>query len=127
MRIELHIERVVLEDLGLAPGSRDALEAALRAELGRLLETGAFVRSQAQNGLRGGAVRSVRGAPLVLPEGAAHGQGGYAGMLGARIAGSIAGSLGGSIADSISASIAVRPASTAAPSTQGPAAAGGSR
>jgi hypothetical protein len=119
MRVELHIERLVLVDLGLAPGSRDALEAALRAELGRLLETQSFARSQAQTGLRGGTVRSVRGAPLVLPDGTAHGQGGYAGMLGARIASSIAGS--------ISASIAARPASTAAPSTRGPAAAGGSR
>ncbi|WP_321949231.1 hypothetical protein [Paraburkholderia sp. J10-1] len=123
MRIELHIERVVLEDLGISPGSRDALEAALRAELGRLLETESFARSRARTGLRGDTVRSVRGAPLVLPEHAAHGQRGYAGILGARIASSLA----GSIAGSISASIAARPASTAAPSTRGPAAAGGSR
>lgn len=55
MNIELHIERIVLDGLQVAPRDRAHLQAAVEAELTRLLATGGL-RSEL---LSGGAMRSL--------------------------------------------------------------------
>jgi hypothetical protein len=40
MNINLHIERLVLDGLSVSPADRPRLQAAIEAELGRLLSTG---------------------------------------------------------------------------------------
>lgn len=50
MNIKLHIERLVLEGLELAPNQRSLLEASLTSELTRLLNEGGLA-----SGLREGA------------------------------------------------------------------------
>jgi hypothetical protein len=63
MRIHLHIERLVLDGFDLEAGEGPALQAALQAEVGRLL---------AEQGLgdgcrQGGAMAYLRGAELQAP------------------------------------------------------------
>jgi hypothetical protein len=55
VNIELHIERMVLDGLQVAPRDRPNLQAAVEAELTRLLATGGL-RSEL---LSGGAMRSL--------------------------------------------------------------------
>ena len=65
VNIELHIERLVLDGLQVAPQDRSQLQGALEAELTRLLATGGL-RSEL---LSGGAMRSVAGAEIrVTPQ-----------------------------------------------------------
>lgn len=64
MKINLHIERLVLDGLAVEPQQRHLLQAALEAELGGLL---------AQNGLgsslsSGGAFRSVQADAISVGE-----------------------------------------------------------
>lgn len=60
MNIVLHIERVILDGVSLAPHERPLLQAALEAELGRLLAEGglgnAFQTGGAVPRLAGGTV-----------------------------------------------------------------------
>jgi len=66
MNIQVNIERLILEGVSVAPNQRPALQAAVEAELGRLL---------AKNGLAsalqgGGVVPHVPGGVLeVVPDG----------------------------------------------------------
>jgi len=55
MNIELHIERIVLDGLPVAPRDRAHLQAAIETELSRLLAAGGL-RSEL---LSGGAMRSL--------------------------------------------------------------------
>ena len=55
MNIELHIERIVLDGLQVAPRDRTQLQAAVQTELARLLAAGGL-RSEL---LSGGAMRSL--------------------------------------------------------------------
>ena len=55
MNVELHIERLVLEGLQLEPRHRSLLQAALEAELTRLLMTSGLRADL----LSGGAMRSL--------------------------------------------------------------------
>jgi hypothetical protein len=55
MNIELHIERLILDGLQVEPRNRAALQAAVEAELTRLLTAGGL-RAEL---LSGGAVRSL--------------------------------------------------------------------
>ena len=48
MDINLHIERVVLDGVGLAPGQRHLLQASLETELARLLTDGGLASGLAQ-------------------------------------------------------------------------------
>ena len=50
MRIEVHIERLVLEGLPVTPGERPRVRAAVEAELARLLSTGGLNREIATGG-----------------------------------------------------------------------------
>ena len=43
MNINLHIERLVLDDVNIAPGQRDLLQASITTELTRLLNNGGLV------------------------------------------------------------------------------------
>jgi len=56
MNVNLHIERLVLEGIAVEPAHRPALQAALQAELGRLLAQGGVSPSLAA----GGAMQSLR-------------------------------------------------------------------
>lgn len=66
MNISLHIDRLVLNGISLSPAQRPVLQAAMEAELGRLL---------AENGMgsawkMGGAVPSIAAPQIQLsPEG----------------------------------------------------------
>jgi hypothetical protein len=73
MNINLHIERLVLDGIPLSPGERPLLQAAVKAELTRLLARGGL--SDALQS--GGALYNVRspgiqlaneGSPLQLGE-----------------------------------------------------------
>ncbi len=55
MSIALHIERLILDGIALPPGGERHLQAAVEAELVRLLASGDLARE-----LRGGAVPAVR-------------------------------------------------------------------
>jgi hypothetical protein len=60
MNITVHIERLVLDGVPVAPADRPVLQAALESELGRLLRTGrlpADLSSAAVPGVAGGDVR----------------------------------------------------------------------
>lgn len=84
MSVRLHIERLVLEGIELGAGERPLLQAAMEAELGRLLTEGGI-----GTGLSGGgAVPSVRASGFEM--GAEHDPG----RLGRQIAGSVYGGLG---------------------------------
>jgi hypothetical protein len=65
MDVRLHIERLVLDGLPLGPRERRELEAALGAELGRLLAQGPLHPELAA----GGAVPSLRAPDLPLVAG----------------------------------------------------------
>lgn len=62
MNVNLHIERLVLEGIDLGPAERPVLQAALEAELGRLLTEGGVGPAL----VGGGAVPSVRADGFVL-------------------------------------------------------------
>lgn len=89
MKIVLHIERLVLEDLGLGPPGSAALAGALQAELGRLLAA----QGLAANWRSGKALPYLRGAALTLPPAEPGGR--HAHALGARIAASVHACIGG--------------------------------
>jgi len=84
MNIELHIERLVLDGLELAPHQNSRLQAAIETELTRLLGEGGLSGQLAQ----GGAHPRV-GANSIQPQ---RGQG--PGQLGNQIAGAVYGSIG---------------------------------
>ena len=66
MPISLHIDRLILHDISLPPAQRPVLQAAMQAELGRLLAEGG-VGAAWQSG---GAVPSVTAPQIQLsPEG----------------------------------------------------------
>jgi hypothetical protein len=62
MNVNLHIERLVLDGIDVEPAHRPALQAAVEAELGRLLAQGGVGASLAG----GGAVPSVRAGGLQM-------------------------------------------------------------
>lgn len=59
--VELHIERLVLDGVAIAPGEGERLQEAVASELGRLLREGALDPALAAGGARphlaGGTVR----------------------------------------------------------------------
>ena len=63
MNITLHIERLIVEGLDLPQRQRGALQAALEAELGRLLAQGEIGTHLAQ----GGAVPRLAAPAIQLP------------------------------------------------------------
>jgi hypothetical protein len=63
MNIELHIERLILEGLPVSPRDRANLQAAVEAELTRLLAAGGL-RSEL---LSGGAMRSLSAGEFQVP------------------------------------------------------------
>ena len=67
MNVRLHIERLVLDGLPLAPGQAPLVQAAVETELARLLATGGVAP-----GLSGlGAVPALRADGLQIAPGAA--------------------------------------------------------
>jgi hypothetical protein len=85
MSIQLHIERLVLDGFDLRAGDRAKLQAAVEAELARLLAEGGL----APGLTAGGAIPALRGGALQLLE-----RGGAAGM-GEGIARAVFGGIGG--------------------------------
>ena len=83
MNVELHIDRLVLEGIDLDPAQRPLLQAALEAELGRLIGEGGVGSLAA-----GGAVPSVKAEGFQMS-----GDGNPA-QLGRQIAGSVYGGIG---------------------------------
>ena len=83
MNVELHIDRLVLEGIDLDHAQRPALQAAVEAELGRLLAAGGVGALAA-----GGAVPSVRAEGFQMS-----GDGSPA-QLGRQIAGAVYGGIG---------------------------------
>jgi hypothetical protein len=65
-RVELRIERLVLDGVALGPGGERALYGALEARLTELVAAGA-----AGQPLTGGSASCVRATPLTLARGAA--------------------------------------------------------
>ncbi len=84
MHVTLHIERLVLEDLPLDPAQRPLLQAAVEAELTRLLAEGSAPEAFA-SGLH---AHSLRAAPIQIE------RAGSPAALGAQIARSVYGSFG---------------------------------
>jgi hypothetical protein len=84
VRIDLHIDRLVLDGIDLDHAQRPLLQAAVEAELGRLLAEGGLGALAA-----GGAVPSVKAGGFEMS-----GEGSPA-QLGKQIAGSVYGGIGG--------------------------------
>ena len=84
MNVRLHIERLVLDGLTVTPAERPLLQAALEAELGRLLTAGG-VSPDLQSGI---AVPSVRAGGIELA------RDGGPERLGAQIAQAVYGGIG---------------------------------
>jgi len=67
VNVKLHIERLVIDGAALAPGGKDALQAAVEAELTRLIARDGIAREYRAGGatpaLRAGAI----GAPSKNP------------------------------------------------------------
>lgn len=84
MNIHLHIERLVLDGVGVEPGSHDVVQAAVEQELTRLLTEG----SLAPHVVGGGAIPRVQGGAMGAPPV------GDATQLGNRIAQSVYGGIG---------------------------------
>ena len=82
--IVLHIDRLVLDGIPLAPGDSRVLHAAVEAELSRLLATGTITPAL----LRGEAVPRLVAPSVARPSDAAPA------VLGRRIAGAVFGGLG---------------------------------
>ena len=87
MNIELYIERLVLDGLPLERGQGAHVQAAVEAELARLLAGDAL----AQAWPAGGAVPSVPAAPIQLRAGARPAE------IGGQIARSVYGGIGGQV------------------------------
>ncbi len=83
MNVELHIDRLVLDGIDLDHAGRPVLQAAVEAELSRLLAAGGLGALAA-----GGAVPSVRAEGIQLS-----GDGNPA-QLGRQIAGAVYGGIG---------------------------------
>lgn len=84
MKINLHIDRLVLEGIDLPHAQRPVLQTAVEAELGRLLAEGGIGADLAG----GGAVPSVRASGFEM------GADGNPDQLGTRIARSVYGGIG---------------------------------
>ena len=84
MTVKVHIERLVLEGLPLAPGDSAAVGASLEADLTSLIAAGGLA-GQIRNGA---AVPRLRGTDLQVAPGSSS-------RLGKHIAGSVYGALGG--------------------------------
>ena len=71
MKIHVHIERLILDGLPLGPGGGARVQAAVEAELARLLTEGSLSQDNiAQAWPVGGAVPGVPAAPLQFDTGA---------------------------------------------------------
>jgi hypothetical protein len=86
MNVNLHIERLILDGIDVEPAHRPVLQAALEAELARLLAQGGVGPGLAA----GGAVPALRGDGFQLSGGA----GGNPRQLGRQIARAVHGGIG---------------------------------
>ena len=84
MNINLHIERLILDGVDIAPGQRPLMQAAVEAELTRLLTVGGLSPALT----RGGALHRVSVNAIQLTSGAGPAD------LGRQIAGSVYGGIG---------------------------------
>ena len=84
MNVKLHIERLVLDGIELSPADRPAFQAALEAELGRLL---------AQGGV-GAELAGGRAVPAVRADGFQMNGDGSSVRLGQQVAQSVYGGIG---------------------------------
>lgn len=84
MKIHLHIDRLVLDNLPVTAAQGDAVEKALRLELARTLAAGGLAH-EIRNG---GAFPQLRAAPLEIPQKAAPAE------VGRRIARAVHGGIG---------------------------------
>jgi hypothetical protein len=85
MDIHVHIERLILDGLPVGPGGGARVQAAVEAELARLLADG----SVAEGWQAGAAVPEVRADPINLGAGARPAE------IGGQIARSVYGGIGG--------------------------------
>ena len=85
MNVRLHIDRLVLDGVNLSAGGRPRLQAAIEAELTRLIAAGGLSPELA----RGIAVPSVRAPQMTVTPDAKPAQ------LGSAIAASVYGGVGG--------------------------------
>ena len=84
MKIHVHIERLILDGLPIGPSGGSRVQAAVEAELARLLTEGNI----AQAWPSGGAVPTVPAAPIQLPVGARPAE------IGGQVARSVYGGIG---------------------------------
>jgi hypothetical protein len=84
MNVNLHIERLVLDGVDIAPHQRYHLRAAVQAELARLMSVGGLAGAIAG----GGAVPNIPGQSIQLQRQNSPGE------LGRQIAGAVYGGIG---------------------------------
>jgi hypothetical protein len=89
MKIHVHIERLVLDGLPLGPGGGARVQAAVEAELARLLAQGGAEGGVAEAWPAGGAVPDVPATAIRLAPGARPAE------IGGEIARSVYGGIGG--------------------------------
>ena len=85
MKIHVHIERLILDGLPIGPDGGARVQAAVEAELARLLTEGSIVHAWPA----GGAVPAVPAAPIQLSASARPAE------IGGQIAASVYGGIGG--------------------------------
>lgn len=85
MNVTLHIERLIVDEALLQRGQRAGLQAAVQAELGRLLAAGEFPATWSN----GSATPHLRGGDIQV------GQAANVAALGGQIAQSLYGAMGG--------------------------------
>ena len=85
MKVRLHIDRLVLDGVAVRAGDRARLQAAVEAELTRLVQAGGIAPELAH----GGALPSVAAPQITLAQKATPAQ------IGTSIAGAVYGSVGG--------------------------------
>lgn len=87
MKIHVHIERLILDGLPLGPSGGSRVQAAVEAELARLLVEGNIAEAWPA----GGAVSAVPVAPIQLSADARPAE------IGGKIAASVYGGIGGTL------------------------------
>lgn len=84
MNISLHIERLILDGVDIAPGQRNLLQSAVETELHRLLTSGGLAHQ-----LTGGGALPRLASPAIELQ-----RGNGPGELGQQIAGAVYGGIG---------------------------------
>ncbi len=64
MKVNLHIERVVLDGIDVSPGDRELIRESIASELGQKLGDGGLANGLSRSRVMGGDVQLAAGKPV---------------------------------------------------------------